>query len=209
MNELLREVSENLQSHLVKVLTVAGFTLVGWYFGKRRARSQWRKKEFLNRINISLNVLHEGKLMIRTILEKTCDDVFLNSVAAEAVIASARNTTPHDALLPLPEKDYWYYLNSILNEVSEKFAQGQVRRDMGQPVLKDVYLVCLTCECAGEMRTRKIRAMLVRQSALESLSSEDPKLENATHITRWETLRQMAAAWKSTPYKFQKMEICL
>lgn len=209
MNEVISTLFEYLHDHWIKFLTAAAFMVVGWFLGKRRAKAQWRKKEFLNRINVSLNVLRDGKLMIRTILEKTAEEIFLNSVAAEAVIASAGNTSPQDALLPLPEKEYWYYLNSILNEIAEKFAQGQLRRDMGQPVQRELYLLCLTCECAGEMRTRKIRAMMIRKASLESLPAGQPQFENPTHLTRWETLRQLASSWKAKPHCFLEMEVCL
>ena len=209
VNEFLKAVQDYLQDHWIKFLTAAAFMAVGWIAGKRRARSEWKRKEFLNRVNISLNVIQDGTLRIRTIIEKTCDDIFLNSAAAADVMAAARRTTPQDAVLPLPQHEYWYYLNSILNEISEKFALGQIARDFGRPVQKEVYLLCLTCECAGEMRTRKIRAMMIRKSVLENLPAEQPKLESPSHITRWETLRQLSATWKTSPYRFLEMEICL
>ncbi|MEJ7596025.1 MAG: hypothetical protein WKF77_31330 [Planctomycetaceae bacterium] len=49
--------------------------------GRWRAAQSWQKREFFNRLNISLNSLHDGKLLIRTVLEKTCEDILLNKVA--------------------------------------------------------------------------------------------------------------------------------
>lgn len=194
--QLIETVFEQLTEHWVKFVTGAVFMAVGWYFGKRRAMARWQKKEFLDRLNVSLNVLQDGKLRIRTLLEKTCEEVFLNRVAAQNVMETARHTTESDPLLPLPKEDYWYYLNSVLNEVSERFADGQLRRDAGLPVTVTQYLICLTCEQAGAVRTRKVRAMLVQKSVLENMPEEQPELESPTHITRWETLQRMAEQWQ-------------
>ena len=166
MQDLIRALLEQLEDHWVKFVTAALFMGIGWFFGKRRARSEWQRKEFLDRLNVSLTTISEGTLRIRTIIEKSCRDVFLNVVAAEAINAAARKTTEENPILPLPEGDYWYYLNAVLNEIAEKFAAGQIKRDLGLPVETARYLICLTCERAGAMRTQKVRAMMVRRSLL-------------------------------------------
>jgi hypothetical protein len=162
---------------------------------------------------VSLNLIvpdpatQSHRLQIRTLLEKSCEDIFLNSVAVETAEKAARNTTAQNPLLPLPQKDYWYYLNSVLNEVAEKFSLGEIRRDLGLPVNRGQYLVCLTCECAGEMRTRKVRAMVIQKRHLENLPTAVPKLDHPSHITRWETLQIMAAEYKKNPWQFLEMEL--
>lgn len=200
--------SDFIHDNWMKVLT--GFVLMalGWVFGKRKARSDWRKREFLHRLNVSLNLLIPGEpLQIRTLLEKTCDEVFLNIVASEAVAAAARKTTPENPLLPLPQSDYWQYLNAVLNEIAEQFSVGEIRRDLGLPVTRAKYLMCLTCECAGEMRTRKVRAMVIQKKHLEQLPEVQPKLEHASHTTRWETLKVMAAQYQKAPWQFIEIEL--
>jgi hypothetical protein len=209
MKELIDTLVGHASDHWVKIATAAAFMLIGWFFGKRRAKANWAKKEFLDRLNVSLNVIENGKLLIRTILEKRCEDVFLNSVAAETVVQASRQTTADDPLLPLPKDDYWYYLNAVLNEIAEKFAEGQIRRDMGLPVQKTVYVMCLTSESAGPLKTRKVRAMVVRKSLLEKLPAEPPAVESPHHVTRWETLKKLAAAYQTTPHRFLEMEICV
>lgn len=208
MWELIDALLDRLDGHWAQLVTAAAFMLVGWFFGQRRAKSDWRKKEFLHRLNISLTTLSEGTLRIRTLLEKSCADVFLNTLAADAIVAAARRTSSADSILPLERDDYWYYLNAVLNELSEKFADGQIRRDMGLPVTVANYLICLTCECDGAMRTRKIRAMVVRRDLLESLPQEAPKFESSSHTTRWRTLQQLAKTWQVEPHKFLSVELC-
>ena len=209
MNDIIETIFDHLNDNWVKFVTAGLFMAVGWFFGKRRARAEWHKKEFLGRLNVSLNMIRDGKLLLRTMLEKSCEEIFLNQVAVTAVLEAARHTTAEDPLLPLPKDDYWYYLNSVLNEVAEKFAEGQLRRDLETPARTETYLICLTCEVAGEMKTRKIRAMMIRRKLLENLPTEQPILERPTHNVRFRTLTQLAAAWKATPERFIEMEICL
>lgn len=201
-------VSDLIHDNWLKVLT--GFVLMalGWVFGKRKALSEWRKREFMHRLNVSLNLLVPGEpLQIRTLLEKRCDEVFLNVVATAAVDAAARQTLPDNPLLPLPQSDYWQYLNAVLNEIAEQFSVGEIRRDLGLPVTRGKYLVCLTCECAGEMRTRKIRAMVIQKRHLENLPATQPKLEHASHVTRWNTLQILALQYRKNPWQFIELEL--
>ena len=84
MTELVDALVEQAEDHWAKLATGLVFMILGWFFGKRRARASWAKKEFLDRLNISLNIIENGRLLIRTILEKRCEEVFLNRVAVRA-----------------------------------------------------------------------------------------------------------------------------
>lgn len=209
MDEFMTAVEQYVLQHWAKFVTAALFMAVGWYVGRRRAMSEWRRKQFFGRLNISLNTLQDGYLRIRTIVEKTCDEVFLNSLAADTVSKAARKTTEKNPILALAKDDYWYYLNAVLNEVAERFAAGQVKQDLGLPVTKDRYLICLTSENAGALRTRKVRAMLIKKKVLEALPEEEPKFEHPNHRTRWETLQFLAAEYRKQPHQFIEMEIAM
>ena len=209
MRELFELFFEYLNEHWIKFVIAGLFMGAGWFFGKRRARREWRTREFLGRLNFSLNTLDEGVLKIRTLSEKSCEDVFLNQVAAESVTASAKLTTPENPTLPLEKDEYWFYLNSVLNELSEQFAEGLLRRDMSLPVKSEEYVICLTSESAGEMRTRKVRAMVVRKSLLANLPHEKPKFEAESHSTRWTTLTLLSELYQKEPWKFLTVELCM
>lgn len=200
---------EALREHAVKFVVGLALMMVGWYFGKWRARRHWKKQEFLDRLNLSLNTIDNGVLKIRTLSEKRCEEVFLNSVAADTVQLLARRTTAADPLLPISKDDVWYYLNAVLNDLSEQFAVGVMKRDLGTPVTTGVYLVALTCENAGDMRTRKIRAMVIKKSMLTQLPTEPPKFEAAQHHTRWATLQFMASEYAKNPWRFLEVELCV
>ncbi len=225
LEQLFHTLSGYVQDHAVKILTGLVLMGIGWFVGFRRAKINWKKREFFDRLNVSLNFLDDGTLAIRTLSEKTCEDVFLNSAAADAIQKAARRTTAADPLLPLPKDDYWYYLNAILNELSEQFATGALRKEQGQPVRAERYLVCLTSEAAGEIRMRKVRAMVIRKSLLISLPSEavpsqttkeaphvpplkTPKFASSNHATRWETLKFMSAEYQRNPWRFIEVELC-
>jgi len=209
MDELIESLRGLIEDNWTKLASGLAMMVVGWWIGKRRAQSAWRKKEFLDRLNVSLNSIHDGRLLIRTVLEKSCQEIFLNTVAVETVLDASRKTTANDSTLPLPKDDYWYYLNSVLNEIAEKFALGAVRRDLGQPVQVASYVICLTCESAGELKTRKVRAMLIQKRLLEALPPECPQFESPHHTTRWETLKQLSAERVRNPHKFLEIEIAI
>jgi hypothetical protein len=209
MEKLIEAATELLEGNWTKFVTALLMMAVGWFFGRRKAKSDWRRKEFYDRLNVSLNSITSGTLQIRTVLEKSCQEIFLNVVATEKVIECAKQTTANDPTLPLPKDDYWYYLNSVLNEVAEKFAEGTLHRDMGQPVRAERYAISLTSESAGDLRTRKVRAMLVQTKLLDNLPTEPPKFESPHHTTRWETLKQLARERKANPHKFLELEICV
>jgi len=107
--------------------TVLSFVLGRWW-GAYRSTREWEHKQFLGRIIVSLNSFTDGFLKIRTIFERSLEEVFINAVAVRKVREAAGRTTPGEPLLPVDPKDRWFLLNFVLNAVAEKFAPG--RSDM-------------------------------------------------------------------------------
>ncbi len=209
MKDLIELAIGLFHEHWTKVLIGAGLLTLGWLVGWWRARSRWLKKEFFDRINFSLNSIVDGKLLIRTLMEKACESVFLNQIAVAQLLAAAKRTTAENPIIPLPRDDYWFFLNAALNEVSEKFANGFMMRDIGAPIRMRKYVLCLTNECDGEIRTRKLRVMLIQQQLLEKLPEEMPALESPNHETRWRTLQLLASRYQSNPHEFMIVEVLL
>src|SRR5205814_889526 len=143
-------------------------------------------------IIVSLNIFADGFLKIRTVMEKSLDEIFLNRVAIQKVGAAAKATAVDKPVMPIPKEDRWFLLNFVLNAVAEHFVTGHVRQDAGQPVTAVKYALFLTSERVGEERIRKVRAMLVRADLLAEFPYTDsmPKLENPWHADRIVTLRQ-------------------
>lgn len=181
------------------------------YFMLRQARKSHNRREFLNQVNFSLNIVTGGRLLIRTLIERPCADVFLNPVLTKLVLKAAQQTTKDNCLLPIRNRnDYWLCLNELLNEVSQRFADGFVKLDLDPNVRREVYLMCITCEVSDHIRTRKIRVMLIKKSLLLDFPATDPAVDFPTHTTRILTLRQLARAYQSEEWKhcFVEIELC-
>jgi len=188
--------------------TVLSF-VVGRYWGRYQAWRQWQSKRFLGRINVSLNSLMDGVLKIRTIFERSLEEVFQNPIAIEKVRAASGRTTVADPLLPIDKEDRWYLLNFVLNAVAERFSSELVRYDAGQPLKPVTYMLFLTCEVVGPDRLHKVRAMMIRKEHLENFPHRDtmPRLEREWHADRIVTLRRAAEVYQKEPDNFLALEI--
>jgi hypothetical protein len=208
--------NESMQKIIVTVVvsavtTVAAF-LFGRYWGRYKAQKVWASKEFFDRVIVSLNILADGGLKIRTVFERSIQEVFLNTVAIDLVNKASRACTADQPLMMIPKADRWYVLNFVLNAVAEHFSVGHVKRDAGVPVASVKYALFLTCEVVGDERIRKVRAMLLRQDLLENFpySAENmPQLENPWHADRIKTLRRASEAYKTDPDLFLMLEVCV
>ena len=208
MPDFLSLLLELIQENWAKAVgAIIGLLIAGWY-GGYRAKKQWEQRKFFDRLNISLNVIEGGYLRIRTILEDPLPRIFLNKAAADLVLKAAKKTTLEDPILPLKKEDRWFVNNEILNQISEQFSDALIRFDMGKPVDCHQYIIAMTCEKAGAVRTQKVRAMLVKKETLLNLGDTMPKLEAEQHSVRWETLNIMAERYKKDPEEFITVTIC-
>jgi hypothetical protein len=130
-------------------------------------------------------------------------------VAVDEVLAAAQRTTETNPLLPVPKQDAWFLLNAVLNEISEQFALGHLKRDMGMAVQRETYVAALTYEVSGSLKTRKVRAMLIQKKRLMDLPKECPKLESPHHAIRFRTLQAMAEQYQQDPGQFIEVEIVI
>ncbi len=209
MQGFIDAINDLITDHWTKFVTAAGFTLLGWLVARYRAQREWTRREFFNRLNISLTSVVDGTLRIRTLSEKECTEIFLNKVAVDRLISIAQQTTKENPVIPISKEDSWFYLNSVLNELSEQFAEGLMKREAGRPVDAIRCLICLTNECDGDIKTRKIRAMVVRKDLLLNLPETQPALESPNHAIRWRTLQQMQKIYSSEPWRFIEAEIVI
>ena len=210
------EVSAEYTKRVVVTVLVAASTsgvtfLATRWWARRQAHKQWYAKEFLDRVTVSLNIFADGYLKIRTVMERSLDEIFLNRLAVSKVWAAARATTVDNPLMPIKKEDRWFLLNFVLNAVAEHFVEGHIKRDAGLPVTCVKYALFLTCELVGDERIRKVRAMLIRQDLLADFPYNDtlPNLENPWHVDRVKTLRAAAALYKKEPDNFLIVEVCV
>jgi len=174
-----------------------------------RARSVWKSRHFMTRVNFSLNYVEGGWLKIRTLGETDIDQILLgNEHGKRVVLHSASRTTAEKPVLRLPEKDAWLVLNSILNELSERFAEGYVTASMGIPTRAATYVFTVTCEKHPDVRMNKIRVMIVEKSLLMKIDEhEGLRVERKSHHVRYETLKTMRKLYLDEAYQHAFMEI--
>jgi len=207
MQQFVDVIEDLISDHWLKILTAIGFSLVGWFVAHWRASRSWQRREFFERINFSLSSISDGTLRIRTLSEKSCAEIFLNEYAIRRLSKLISQTTPEDPIVPIPKEDSWYFLNAVLNELSEQFATGLIAREAGKNVVSAQYLICLTNECDGDIRTRKLRAMVVRRDLLMNLPEEAPAFESPNHAIRWKTLKQLSLRHTKEPWRFLELEL--
>jgi len=183
--------------------------LSGWLGGSLRARRHWRHREFTEQLNISLNMLKEGRLLIRTLAEHPLPQIFTNRAALGVLHRACQEATEDNPLLPLPVADRWAILNCILNAISEEFSLGYIRQDLGHPVITATYLICLTRERDAALRTQKLRAMVIRKDTLLALPAQEPVYEAPQHQIRFRTLQRLAVAYRQDPGQFLAIELSL
>jgi len=87
----------------------------------------------------------------------------------------------------------------LLNVLSERYSDVFVAKSLGVPVLTDTFLFGLTWERYGEMKTEKLRAIVIRKTELEFLIAHKTPIStyHESHQPRLETLRVMGALWTS------------
>ena len=96
MNDAFESLLTYFLNNWPSLLWTLAVVVVGSSFAAQRARMRWKRSNFLNRLNVSLSSIEDGKLRIRTVLEKDCEEVFLNAVAARTVVKLAGKTTDRD-----------------------------------------------------------------------------------------------------------------
>jgi len=195
----------------VLLASTAGSFLLGRYLGRYQASREWKKKEFFNRLNVSLNSFKDGKLQLRTLIERPLEQVFFNAIAMNTVAAASQRTTADNPMLPIKKEEAWYLLNFVVNAISEHYSLGVIRQDAGRSACAVRYAVFLTCEAVEHGRIRKVRAMLIRPELLRDFPylNDMPQFEQAWHDIRIKTLRKAAEAYRTHPDSFLEVEICV
>ena len=162
--EVLTQVHDVLKpyySSLALLFTWAGLGFV-WY----QRRRDWKNKEFLGQVNFSLNVF-EDTLLIRTLLEAETREVWPNAYGVGLLRTASKRTTAAQPFIVLPNKvDREYLFRAVKNSLSELCPGAFIASALGVPVKRGTFRFALTCERYPEIRTVKLRVLLVEEHAL-------------------------------------------
>ncbi|OUM58422.1 hypothetical protein PIROE2DRAFT_16311 [Piromyces sp. E2] len=207
MGDFLESIWEEL---LIGLLTF----IIGYYWGQWRGVKAWNRKEFKDKINISLNTInqidkHRYKLQIRTLLEQDLNSIIKNEKVKSIIKKAINKTRPGKPLLIFDEGDAWFILNAILNQIAFQFSNGALKKDLGMEVASEWYTFCLTYEKEENLLTQKIRVILIKRDRLENFPEDDSHfiLESFTHDIRVQTLRILKQELREHPYCFMDIEL--
>lgn len=95
MNEAFVSLVDYVQGNWPELLWIVTAAGAASYIAGRRPRSRWRKREFLDRLNVTLTSIDDGTMRIRTILEMDCEEIFLNASAAKAIVEPRYESPSH------------------------------------------------------------------------------------------------------------------
>lgn len=180
-----------------------------------RRRYEWRNSRFAQQVSFSLNTLVDRNgskvLLIRTLLEDTAANVWLNEFGISKVVRAAGNTTLDNPFIEIEDqRDRDIVMVAVLNVLSERFSDAFIAQALGLPTSTDAFLYGLTWERYGEMKTQKLRVMIVKRSDLETTFTDGDSLGQIgvledSHRPRVKTLSRMADIWMSNDKSGQGM----
>ncbi|MFM8273690.1 MAG: hypothetical protein ACKODX_15370 [Gemmata sp.] len=172
-------------------------TWVGVVFAWWRRRGQWRRKEFLGQVNFSLNLFGDT-LAMRTLLEVETNEVWPNAHGVKLLHSAAVRTTVADPFIKLPvQADRDFLHRAVKNALSELCPAAFVATALGHPVKTGKFLFAVTCERYPEMRTVKLRVLLVEEGTLREWCAPGGRADQLPmseyYKTRLRTLQAMYA----------------
>lgn len=187
MEQLLSLVADNWQRAAMWIVGLLAFVpglIWAWY--------SWKTRNFMGRLNSSLNFKDEKGVFAFATLDET-DLANLFSLFNRLLLTHlARSAT---AFLRFGNKEEaWHYLNVVLNHLSAKFGEGALAYAIGQGK-KVEFIFGITCERHRELKTRKFRVMLATPELLAEIHAGlEPTYADTRHNgIRGETLKEMAA----------------
>jgi hypothetical protein len=160
-----------------------------------RNRREFSLKRF-DRVNVSVNYVLGDKLAMRTLLETTPKEVWLNEYGVSLVVAAAARTTAEQPFVLLSdEKDMGYVKRAVKNVLSEHFAEAFLAQSLGVPIRTGRFVYAITYEKYESIRELKFRVVVAEDRALQDLfgpGAPDHAVSNQRHLDRLRVLRKMA-----------------
>jgi len=190
-----------IEGAIAGIFSAAGIAAVAL-----RARHEWRSAQFKDRINISVNIVTENTLRIRTVLEDQVRTVILSTYAQKLLKQSMQRTTEEDEFLHFPtDRDAWLVYNEIINAISEQCGPHLLIAAGRQAAYSEVpFLLALTYERTKDVRIQKFRVLLVQEAVLEHISTHTDANEIGVEVEyqrqRLRTLAKMYERFKKNKW---------
>jgi hypothetical protein len=199
--DALAPVHDALKPFYSYILLAVTWIGLGYAWWKRRRA--WRNKEFLGQVNFSVN-LFEDTLKMRTLLETDTTQVFPNAYGVGLLRRAAERTTLGDPFIRLADPaDRDYLHRAVKNALSELCPAAFVAAALGGKVLRGTFLFAITCERYPEIRTIKLRVLVVEQNALREWCAPGGKGEQLPMTGYYRTRMQTLVAMYKMDQKAQ------
>ena len=211
--ETLTQIHETLKpyySYIALAAAWAGFSLAWW-----RHRREWHNKEFLGQVNFTLNLFGDT-LQMRTLLELDTEKVWPNRYGVQLLRTAAKCTNLKDPFIRLTKAEDRDYLHrAVKNALSALCVPAFISAAVGGGIHRRTFLFALTCERYSEMRTIKLRVLLVEQEALAEWCAPGGKAAQLPmtdyYRTRLQTLQMMyemdQKARAGAPHELGRVEL--
>lgn len=192
--DTLQWIWDAIRPHLGTIALVLTWLGIGLAYYRKRVH--WRAKRFTDQVNFSLNYVDNGALQLRTLLETSTAEVWLNQYGVNIVLAAASKTRSDQPFIVLDDPaDMAFVKRAVLNVLSEKFAAAFLATSLKIPVKESPYYFATTFENFPDMRTRKFRVLLVEAQSLADMfgpAASEPALLEPIHRDRLQVLKTMA-----------------
>ena len=193
MEGALQEVVDFGETYAPVVGLVVTWSVLGVAWLARRR--SWQTKRFTGQVNFSLNYADGDRLVFRTLLELPASSVWATDFAVRLVARAADAATPLKPFLCLRNPvDMAYVQRSVKNVLSERCADAYIARAVGEPVAMAEFLFGLTFEKYRDIRTQKLRVLLVSEGNLDEwfgAGRRPPDAPGQQHADRLATLLEM------------------
>ena len=133
---------------------------------------------------------------MRTLLETTPKEVWMNEFGLKLVAAAAKRTTKDQPFLVMNKpEDMTFVKQAIKNVLSEHFAHSYLAHALGVPTRKAMFVYALTYERYESIRELKFRVVVVEEKTLQAAfgpNTPPTAVLKQRHADRVEVLRKMA-----------------
>src|SRR6476619_3820259 len=101
--EMVHSVIDFLRHYGGSLSLVITWGAIAWVYLAKR--SDWSRKQFLGQVNLSLNYVANGQLVMRTLVEVPAQNVWLNDLGVRQVRRAAARTTPDQPFVWLDDPE--------------------------------------------------------------------------------------------------------
>jgi hypothetical protein len=211
MMQQLRDFMEYMRPYWPTVALIVTWVCIFLLY--LRQRFHWGKKQFLGRVNLSLNYVARGTLVMRTLAEWESSALWSNAYGVALVTKAAGKTTVEQPFIRLKQsRDVEFVNRAVLNAISQQFAPVHLAAALGAPVRLANFLFALTYERYKEIRTLKLRVLLIEEETLRRLfgpnhEADQLAVRDVVYSARLQTLRLMYDLYIKEPEVLGRIEL--